>query len=163
MVLLGVELWGRVEVGDELLDEHLMGRSGESRVGALLQPAQRRRRGERVVPRNRRLERHIPAQRLMVVEVLVAQRRGEHALAQQRLKPMPAAPSLAHVLKPPRETTQQPRALVDFAKKHPPASEVIAPPLKSASTTRRPIGDKRRAEPVHFGIGEARSFVDPCV
>lgn len=62
--------------GDELLDEHRVQAPGRRPVGTVLPTAQRRGAGQQRVAFDRRLERQVVAQCLMVIEVLVAQRQA---------------------------------------------------------------------------------------
>ena len=65
---------------DELLEQHFVQRHRLRRRRPPLEPAQRGRAGQLGVPPRRRLQRRVAAQRVVVVEVLMAQEQGEQAL-----------------------------------------------------------------------------------
>jgi hypothetical protein len=73
---------------EELVDQHAVHRHARLPRGPLLEPAQRRRRGQRPIrPRlnaRRQLQRRVHPHRLMVVEILVARGDGEHPLSDHR-------------------------------------------------------------------------------
>ena len=100
------------EAGDEPLDEHLVDGPGGRPVGAVLEPAQRRRARQHAVPLNGGLPRRIPAQRSVVVQILVSQRDAKHPLAQQIDQPMPAARRITIILEPRRHRRQQPELAI---------------------------------------------------
>jgi hypothetical protein len=69
--------------GDELVDEHAVQRPGLRLCGAVLQAAEGRRRGQRLIATDGGLHQHIVAQRLVVVQILVAAAQAVQALRQQ--------------------------------------------------------------------------------
>jgi len=71
-----------LEAGDELFDEQLAQAHCCGPVGPLLQAAQRRRAGHLTVHADGRLHRHVPSQRLVVVQIFPPQGQAVHALAQ---------------------------------------------------------------------------------
>jgi hypothetical protein len=82
---------GTAKRGDELLDEHLVQPPGRGPVGAVLPATQRRGAGQWRVAFNRRLDRQIVAQCLMVVEIFVTECQPVQPLAHHAWQVMRAA------------------------------------------------------------------------
>jgi hypothetical protein len=64
--------WPLIRV-DKLIDQDLMQTSGDVPIGAVLKTAQGRRAGQKPITFHRRLQRHIPRQRLMIVQIFITQ------------------------------------------------------------------------------------------
>ena len=90
---------------DEALHQRLMRRPSPAPVRRPLQTANRRGTGQTPIPTASRLQHQIVAQNLVVVDVFIAKRNGEHPLAQQTREAMLDLACLAPV----RQTTAQPR------------------------------------------------------
>ena len=91
--------------GDEALHQRLMRRPSPAPVRRPLQTANRRGAGQTPIPTTSRLQHQVVAQNLVVVDVFIAKRNGEHPLAQQTREAMLDLARLAPVL----QTTAQPR------------------------------------------------------
>jgi hypothetical protein len=76
-------LGGTLVAGDELVDEHAMQRPRLRARGPVLQSAERRGRGQGLIATHGGLHQHIVAQRLVVVQILVAATQAVQALRQQ--------------------------------------------------------------------------------
>jgi hypothetical protein len=144
-VMRGVEvqhdlLRRRVVGGDELRHEHAGQAPQRFAVDAVLQSAQRRRAGQRLVGVGRLLGQHrkqgIAAQRGVVVEVFVAQRDAEDALAQHRPLVVHHAGRIARIGQAGGQRVDQPDPPIDLAQQQPaairgepPAAEIRADSL----------------------------------
>ena len=73
---------------DEVLHQNLVDVPRPVPAGGVLEAAQRRRAGQGAIALGRRLQGEIVAKGRVVVDVLVAQRQSEHALAQHGDKTM---------------------------------------------------------------------------
>ena len=128
---------------------------------AQFQPVQRRlaRHRRAVLAPGRQLagqHRHqrIVAQFIVVVEVLVAERNAEHALADQSAHRVLDQLLAAVVAKAGRKSIHQTDRSVGRPSSSAPASDVIKPPSKAASTTRPPTVPKSNRSALHsVGIG----------
>ena len=123
---------GRVEVqhqfpgpvrerGDELLHQLLMNRDRPLALGALLEPAKRRRTRQRPVALARRLNHQVVAKNIVVVQILVPQRHRMHALTHHRLDLVTDLAALAPVTERTRHCRGQPQPSVNLAQQQRPA------------------------------------------
>ena len=106
----------RIEGGDEARHQDLVDTPRPGPAGGVLEAAQRRRAGQRPVPPGRRLQGEIKAKGRVVVDVLVAQRQGEHPLAQHGGKSMLDIAPLPGVGQPPSHRGRQSQQPVRLTK-----------------------------------------------
>jgi hypothetical protein len=99
----------------EALEQRLVRRPGKARVRALFDARQRRRRGQRLRARNGRLKSGIVTQRVLIVEIAVAQRHPEHALVQHRSETVIDAPLIARIAQAATHLLEQTDALLGLA------------------------------------------------
>ena len=91
----------------ELLERHLVDRPGAVAVGALLQPARRRRTGQRLHPASRRLQRRIVAQLAVVVQIPVPRGQRVGALPEQLPQRVPDTGPPPSVIQPSRHRSSK--------------------------------------------------------
>ena len=113
--------------GDELLDQHAVQCPGLRACGAVLQAAERRRRGQRLVATDGGLHQHIVAQRLVVVQVLVAAAQAVQALRQQVAQAVADALGVARIGDRSGRRAAQPQVLIDLAQQQQPAIAAQVP------------------------------------
>jgi hypothetical protein len=89
------------------------------------------------------------AQRVVIVEVLIAQSDREHPLTQQRPDLMLDQIQTANITKAFRKSPNQTDRPVSGTEQKPPASEVIAPPSNPATTARRSTGANANNSALH--------------
>ena len=73
-----------LQASDELLQQYLVEPPRRRPVGPLLEPAQRRGTGQRPITLHHRLQPDLPAQRVVIVQILIPQRHRVDTLAHQR-------------------------------------------------------------------------------
>ena len=134
------------ERGDEALDQNLVNRPRPTPIGPVLEAAQGRRAGQLTVPPGRRLQARVMAQIGVVVEVLVAQRDPEHALAQHVRHRMTPLAALARIAQPTRHRRRQTETPIRLAKKqrtavagHNPAVETRLHPAPTTGWKPHPL------------------------
>ena len=132
-VIRGVEVqdqlgrW-RGKGGDELREKHLVEGHGRPAVRARFQAAEGGAAGEVRVALQGRLPGQIVAQRVVIVEVLVAQGQSENALAQEVHLPVGDQKRVARVAQPPIQGGAEAQAAVRLAQEQnaPVAGDVAA-------------------------------------
>lgn len=92
-----------------------MDRPGRASAGAILQAAQRGRRGQRAVPIAGRLHQQIVPQRPVIVQILIALNQPEYALAQHVGKAVRDALGIARIGEHPGHRIDQSKAPIELA------------------------------------------------
>jgi len=104
--------------GNELIEQHPMQGRRVFAGGRCLQPAQRGRRGQFLGAAHGRLQRQVPAQRVVVRDVFPAAAQPVHALCQQAVNAVAHACCAATIGKHPGRRSRQADALVGLTQQH---------------------------------------------
>ena len=111
---------GLLERRDELLDQKVLRRHRRAAIGAVLEPAQGRTGRRRLKLIERRLQRQIVAQSVVIVEVFVTLAQTEHSLPQQLLGGVLHQPPVARIRQHFRHCLQQSESSLDLPQQQQP-------------------------------------------
>ena len=142
-----------LERRNELLDQNPLRGHRRGAIGAVLEPAQRRAGGRRLIFTHRRLHRQIVAQPVVVVEVFVALAQSEHPLPQQLFRRVLHQTRVARIGSAFATAFNNPSRRSTCRSNNNPPSELTSPPSKRTSISRRPSFANGTWVAVQFGIG----------